>query len=117
MIAKIVEQLDRKKDFSVRENRTYRSGTIPEAAMGVREFSRGQHHGSSERVQRSTSIFTGNVVEYGIVGVYALVFHGVPRYAGGMDVSITLNASGSNRLGMAPATGKIRWGRDSGYFW
>jgi hypothetical protein len=117
MIAKIVKQVDRKKDFSVRENRTYRSGTIPEARMGVREFLCGQHHGSSERLQRSTRIFTGNLLEYGIVGVYALGFRGVPRYAGGTDLFFTLNAPGSNRLGMAPPTGKMTWGRDSGYFW
>jgi hypothetical protein len=117
MIGKIVKQLDWKKDFSAREDPPYRLGTAPEARIGARAFLRGQHHGSPERLQRSTRICTGKGVEYVIVGVYTLRFHGVPCYARDMDVFVGLNASESNRRRMGHATGKMIWGRDSGYSW
>ena len=56
MIEKVVKILDLKKDSSIKEDLLYWLSKTPEERIEAIEFLRRQYHGSSERLQRVSSI-------------------------------------------------------------
>ena len=56
MIQKNVRILDLQRDSSIEEDLAYWLGKPPEERIAAIEFLRRQHHGSSERLQRSARV-------------------------------------------------------------
>lgn len=56
MIEKAVRKLDLKRDSSIKEDLAYWLSKTPQERIAAIELLRRQHHGSSERLQRSARV-------------------------------------------------------------